>query len=241
MTVEHPPDSTDRKVLLDLFSGLGGFSQAFAEADKWDVVTVEIDPEFSPDVCADIWDLTPSDLAEIIGPWDTLVVLASPPCTQFTLAGNHDSWDHQRQAPRSPEARDAIGLVYHTLGLIRGLDPRYWFLENPRGRLRWVLGQPTGWVSYCQYGHDAMKPTDLWGQHPVMEYKKCQAGADCHETNRPQCDGGLGNTDVLGHKAAERAKVPYELSAAILEAVEGRTEQQTLATVADAAIEEGGR
>jgi len=28
---------------LDLFAGLGGFSAAFAEADGWDVVTVDID------------------------------------------------------------------------------------------------------------------------------------------------------------------------------------------------------
>ena len=67
-------DDTERRVCLDLFSGLGGrrdvehgFSSAFQAADGWDVITVDILDEFNPDLCADVLSLRPSDLLEVIG------------------------------------------------------------------------------------------------------------------------------------------------------------------------------
>ena len=35
--------------VLDLFCGLGGFSQAFEESDRWHVTTVDIEARFDPD------------------------------------------------------------------------------------------------------------------------------------------------------------------------------------------------
>ena len=39
--------------MLDLFSGLGGASRAMRERG-WDVITVDIEPEFNPSIIADI-------------------------------------------------------------------------------------------------------------------------------------------------------------------------------------------
>jgi hypothetical protein len=199
--------------VLDLFAGLGGFSQAFTDSDRWDVTTVEIEERFDPDICADVFELRPSDFEEEFD-----VVLASPPCTQFSTAGNHDAWDFESHEPQTDAAREAVALVYHALGLIRGLSPRYWFLENPQGRLRWFLGRPTGEVTYCQYGRPYMKRTDLWGEHPPMTYRSCSRGRPCHEANVEY--DGTSATRVLGDTPAERAKVPAELSAAIRDACE---------------------
>lgn len=84
-------------VCLDLFSGKGGFSQAFEESEEWEVVTVDVEAEFDPDLCADVLELRPADLLEAIGldrdEIDVLVVLASPPCTDFTLACMNKKWD----------------------------------------------------------------------------------------------------------------------------------------------------
>jgi len=207
---------TDALRCLDLFCGLGGFSQSFADSERWQVTTVDIEDRFDPDIQADVFELRPSD-------FDTEfdVVLASPPCTQFSLAASR----YERFVdgePQTPNARDAVGLVYHTLGLIKGLTPRYWVLENPQGYLRQVLGDPTGRVTYCQYGTDWMKPTDLWGAHPPgLSYRSCAYGDDCHADNTDQAHGGLGNCNVSGTRdPAERAKVPRDLSAAIRDAVE---------------------
>jgi len=206
---------------LDLFCGLGGFSQAFAESDRWQVTTVDIEDRFDPDLTADVFDLRPSEFAQ-----DFDVVLASPPCTQFSLAASrYERFDGSE--PQTDPAADAVALVYHTLGVIRGLSPRYWVLENPQGYLRQVLGDPSGRVTYCQYGADWMKPTDLWGDHPLsLTYRSCSYGDDCHADNTDQAHGGLGNCNVSGTRdPAERAKVPAELSAAIREAVEAAIDE----------------
>jgi hypothetical protein len=80
-------------------------------------------------------------------------------------------------------------------------------------------------VTWCQYGDERMKPTDLWGTHPPMTYRECQTGDGCHVYNTDGAHGGEGNTDWAGtgnryRDPAERAKVPYDLSDAIREACE---------------------
>jgi len=208
--------------VLDLFAGLGGFSQAFVDSERWGVTTVEIEAEFEPDIVADVFELRPSDFDT-----DFDVVLASPPCKYFSAArniteGGDPAWGHGD--PASDSARDAVALVYHTLGLINGLAPHYWFLENPgTGRLSTTIGPPEGRVTYCQYGQSHQKPTDLWGEHPPMSYLRCSPGDDCHERTggyepdrqQPRL-GTLSETD----DPAERAKVPYGLSEAIRDACE---------------------
>lgn len=229
-----------RWVVVDLFAGLGGFSAAFEESDEWEVYTVEINDEFDPDLCADVFELRPDDLLELIGldrdEIDVLVIVASPPCTYFSTAGNHHAWDFETHRPLTEGSRDAVALVFHTIGLIRALDPDFWFLENPQGRLRWFLGEPTGRVTYCQYGRPYMKRTDLWGDHPPMTYRRCSRGSRCHVANVEY--DGTSATRLLGDTHAERSKVPYDLSEAIREAVEdsvaGRSaHQQTWAELSD--------
>lgn len=214
----------DRWVCLDLFAGLGGFSTAFEDSERWDVVTVELEERFDPDVQADVMDLRPADVLGEIGEYDRLVILASPPCTYFSTAGNHDAWDFDTHTPLTDGSRDAVALVFHTIGLIRALDPAHWFLENPQGRLRWFLGKPTGKVTYCQYGRPYMKRTDLWGDHPPMTYRRCSRGSNCHVANVEY--DGTSATRVLGDTHAERSKVPYELSMAIREACEASIEKR---------------
>ncbi|PSQ59077.1 DNA methyltransferase [Halobacteriales archaeon SW_7_71_33] len=205
---------------LDLFAGLGGFSSAFAESEVWAVTTVDIEERFKPDICADVFDLRPSDLGE----YD--VVLASPPCPEFSpaqnLNGKHD-----------PD-EDAIALVHHAIGLAKGIKPEYWVLENPRGRLRSYIGRPETTVTYCQYGQERMKPTDLWGQHPTaFVSQRCDYGDGCHINHR---SGSNAQRDELGMKtAAARSKVPHGLSEAIREACETglRGEAREQATLAE--------
>jgi len=217
---------TDTLHCLDLFCGLGGFSQAFADSERWAVTTVDIDARFDPDIQADVLDLRPSDFTQ-----DFDVVLASPPCTEFSLAAASLERFVDGE-PQTDDARDAVGLVYHTLGLIHGLNPDYWFVENPQGFLRQIIGEPSARVTYCQYGKEYMKPTDLWGEHPAAFLpRSCSYGDDCHTYNTDQEHGGDGNVRTMfqqttsGTNAAERAQVPAELSAAIRDAVEAAIDE----------------
>jgi len=233
-----------RWVCLDLFVGRGGFSQAFRDSDAWDVYGVDVAERFDADLHADVLDLRPDDLLDLVGgdraAIDRFVILAGVPCTVFSPArniteGGDDAWDGDR--PASEQSRDAVALVYHTLGVIKALAPDYWFLENPVGRLRTLLGEPTGTITQCQYGRPYMKPTDLWGDHPDgFAYRSCSAGDGCHNTTgsyEPDRDqprlGVLAESD----DPADRAVLPYELSDTIRRAVEGEFGQQTLAGVAD--------
>ena len=218
--------------VLDLFCGLGGFSQAFEESDRWHVTTVDIEERFDPDIQADVFDLRPSDFDREFD-----VVLASPPCQPFSMAASIEGNVIDGE-PKTEKAKHGVALVYHTLGLIRGLSPTYWFVENPQGYLRQVIGDPTARVTFCQYGAGYMKPTDLWGEHPPMTYRACAYGDDCHAYNTDQEHGGLGNMNVAGRDPAERAKVPEDLSAAIRDACEagldGEVPEQTTLGVVDA-------
>jgi hypothetical protein len=213
--------------VLDLFCGLGGFSAAFEESDRWAVTTVDIEARFDPDITADVFDLRPSDFETEFD-----VVLASPPCDVFSLANTRARyWAADEQTPTDPKSRDHVALIHHTVGLIRGLAPTYWVLENPRGRLRWFLDEPAATVTYCQYGESYQKPTDLWGVHPSgLAYRSCTRGSTCHATVRRDDDhaGALANDN---RDPAKRAKVPYELSESIRDACEaaldGEVAEQT--------------
>ena len=196
--------------VLDLFAGLGGFSQAFVDSERWAVTTVDIEERFDTDIRADVFELRPSDFDR-----DFDVVLASPPCTQFSIAASR-FYRFQAGEPQTEAAADALALVYHTVGLIRGLSPAYWVLENPLGKLRTVWRTQDATVTQCQYGRAIRKPTDLWGTLPPMRFQACSPGDDCHD-NEPR---GMGSGENHVRDPAERAKVPEELSVAIRDACE---------------------
>jgi len=233
-------NGTERKVCLDLFAGLGGFSAAFADASDWDVYTVDVEERFEPDLQADILDLRPDDLLDLVGEYGVLVVLAGHPCTYFTYIrrltkGGDGAWVNGE--PDTESCRDHVAMVYHTLGLIEALSPDYWFLENPRGHLRELIGTPEATVWYCQYGHKTAKPTDLWGEHPpTFTPKTCAYGNDAWDhiktESHKEHGGGSDNRQGLLEEtdSAERAQVPYPLSEAIrdgvYEALSGSVPQQ---------------
>ncbi len=227
------------KVVVDLFAGLRGWSQAFHQDSAWTVYTVDVTETFARELALDPWGLAtltvadhcPHDLvanildvtaAEIRALFDAepdvLVVLASPPCTKFSIASCSTHWKGVYQ-PRSEDAEAARDLVEHTVELIRDLDPDYWFLENPRGMLRRHIGEPQAEIWFCQYGDDAAKPTDLWGHLPnTFEIRQCHNGnEDCHhEPAERGSDSGTQGKD----SSAERARIPAGLSAAVKRAVE---------------------
>jgi len=196
--------------VLDLFCGLGGFSQAFTDRPRWSVTTVDIEERFDPDIVADVFELRPSDFDHEFD-----VVLASPPCTQFSIAASR-FYRFADGEPQTKDAADALALVHHTVGLIRGLSPTFWLLENPVGKLRHVWQPPAATLTQCQYGRAHRKPTDLWGDLPPVAFGKCSPGDGCHD-DEPR---GMGGGENHVRDPAERAKVPAELSDAIRDACE---------------------
>lgn len=210
---------------IDLFSGTNSFSAAFEKSREWDVVTVDLNPddldEIQPDIQADVRDLSADDF-DIDG-YENVVVLASPPCKAFSLAAAHHHMDENVE-PKTDFGEMSIDLVEKTIDLCKSLSPDFWFLENPMGGMRRVmrqkdfgLGEPTGTITWCQYGANRMKKTDLWGDHPEsLVYRCCSNGEDCHASAPRGSKTGTQGID----SSVKRAAIPFGVSLAILEAVE---------------------
>lgn len=199
--------------VLELFSGTRSIGRAF-EAAGHEVFSVDYDEQFAADLHADIEFLTASEVLERFGRPD--VIWASPDCTTYSIAAiSH----HRRKNvetgnldPVSDYAKKCDAVNANVLRLIGELEPRFFFIENPRGGLRKMdFMRGAGHrhtVTYCQYGDKRMKPTDIWTNHPAPRFKPpCRNGAPCHEA-APR-GSKTGTQGIKGSK--DRARIPREL------------------------------
>jgi hypothetical protein len=191
--------------MLDLFSGLGGASEAFVRAG-WDVVRVENNPLLSdPESEFYVPGTTHNDILELRRPYHFGepfdFVWASPPCTEFSNAYG---------AP-IPKARRAgveftpdLEPVLKAKEIIDYLNPKYWAIENVAGSNKWIsqaLGIPP-WQIIGQYY--------LWGRFPFVTMDI--------DWRHSKYDNDSWSTDPL--RANKRAKIPLELSEKFRLAVE---------------------
>jgi site-specific DNA-cytosine methylase len=148
---------------------------------------VDIEESMNPDLCIDVMDLTSEMIIQKFGRPD--IIWASPPCTKFSVASIGRNWIKEPDGnilSKNKDAEEAKNIVIHTINLIKELNPKYYFIENPRGMLRKMpfmqdLNRYT--VTYCQYGDTRMKPTDIWTNHPNPNFKPiCKNGDPCHES-----------------------------------------------------------
>lgn len=200
--------------VLDLFAGLKGWSEPFAERGH-EVFSIELDKGFPGiSLYADIINVTKADI-----PWQPDIILASPPCQGFSVMCIGRNWNKDH-TPKTDKARQSITLVEKTLSLIADLAPQYFVIENPRAKLRKMpqmqhLERRT--VTYCQYGENRMKPTDLWGRFPASLNlaPMCKNGMPCHVA-APRGS----TTGTQGMDSAESAKIPAPLALSVCLAAE---------------------
>lgn len=202
--------------VLDLFSGLKGWSTPWADRGH-ETFAIDIDRRFDADAYIDISNV--HEVLEIL-PWQPDVILASPPCNAFSVMSMARNWTHSGE-PKTLTAVIGQRLVLATLKIVNITKPRYWVLENPRARLRTLDlldNIPRYTVTYCQYGEDRMKPTDLWGVLPesLVLRPMCKNGDPCHvRAPRGSRTGTQGGVDSI-----RSAMIPYELSKEICLAAE---------------------
>lgn len=214
--------------VLELFAGTRSIGKAF-EARGHDVFSVEWDKNFDDiNLYKDIGELTANEIIRLFGPPD--VIWASPDCSTYSVAAisHHRKQNEKGELIAATEyARFCDDVNKHVVELIKELDPRYWFIENPRGGLRkmsFMKGLPRYTVTYCQYGDIRMKPTDIWTNHPDPRFKPpCKNGAPCH-ISAPR--GSRTGTQGIG-TSKERAIIPPQLCKHIVDICEGVTTEET--------------
>ena len=123
--------------VLDLFSGLGGFSEAFVLAGD-EVVRIENNPLLSEVPCTQMQNVLEvrdrllrfQEEGQPIREYDLL--LAGPPCREFSLAySSPRSIAHRNGEDYKP----SMELVQATLDIIKITKPRYWVIENVIGSI----------------------------------------------------------------------------------------------------------
>jgi len=219
-----------RYFVIDLFTGSGSWSKPWRTVAER-IWTLDLLPEFDPDICIDIKEVDEELVASITRciPEDAVVVVyASPPCTCFSVASLSTHWDKSDGTfrPKSEGATDALLVIESMIRVIETIDPDYLWVENPRGVLRKLGILPPEWshaeVWYCKYGDERAKPTDLWGIWPESwePRPKCRNGAslkgECHHAPAPRG----ATTGTQGRKGwLARSQIPVDLVLDTKEAV----------------------
>lgn len=198
---------------IELFAGTKSFSKIMAQQGH-STLTVDNDAKLEPDICGDIRTVS-IELGKVDVLW------ASPPCQGFSVAAIGKNWNHDN-TPKTDSARLGIELALRTLDLISRIQPTWYFIENPRGKLRkmdfMINPEKTGTflrvtVTYCQYGDTRMKPTDIWTNAWWWRPKPpCKNGAGCHEAAPRGSSTGTQGIDG----AKDRGRIPPALFEEIL-------------------------
>ena len=155
--------------MLDLFSGLGGASEAFVQHPDWTVIRIDNEPllETVPHTTImDVEDFNPLIVEDIDLVW------ASPPCREFSSA---------RCPPiENPDMR----LVQRTIEIIDAVKPGAWILENVKGAIKHfepILGPPRIILGpYCLWGNFPLFWVDMDG------YSKMEGDTWSDDPLRPQ-------------------------------------------------------
>jgi len=201
--------------MLEIFKGTGSVGR---EAVKmgFDVISIDFDPIFTPEIETDILDW---DFKKFYA--DTKYVpdfiWASPPCNTYSpLAYPLKERNVKNAKPLSERAKIGTKILYKTLDIIdffKSKNSKMGFcIENPRGMMRKdskmkKLHMET--TIYCLYGDRRRKPTNFWSNFK-MNLQPIE-----NEKRTTKCDNTVGVVDV---PLKERYKIPAPLIRKIINA-----------------------
>ena len=192
---------------LDLFCGTKSAARVL-ESHGFQVETVDSDPKRDPSHCVDVMSW---DYRAVYPPGHFDIVVAAPPCTEYSVALN---------GGRARCLEEADAIVRKTLEIIEYLQPKRWWLETPRtgllARRDFMSQYPFVDCDHCQFEDTGyQKPTRFFGSShlaelaPVLcDFKTClglvfpekgSSRAMPHHRNRMGGNGGSAKKEVAYH------------------------------------------
>ncbi len=219
--------------MIDLCSGLGGASKPFIDRG-WSVTRVDNNQKFKDENGTIIMSVKDIEKCGYFVRGETDFVWASPPCDCFSVASLNINWTKRRR-PKHIGVVNAIRNVIWCLDAIEFLKPKFWALENPRGKLRNILSEPG--VIYPGlttdlglWGAKSPKPTDIWGELPKItlpltdvDSKKNTSGTNNGDVNSyqaPMYGNAKKKWNNQSSRLEMRALIPYKLGETIAIAIE---------------------
>lgn len=193
--------------MIDLYSGLGGASEAFIENPGWEVLRID-NNELLKDVPNTVMcDITSEDL--FIGKkWKNCdLVWASPPCLDFSQAYNAPEPTAKRNGE---EFKPDMKPLRSALRIIKAINPKYWVIENVAGASK-IFSREMGVNAPSQI----IGPYFLWGIFPYITMPRSWE----RKKGKTQ-DWNIG--DPL--RANKRAIVDYEISEQLRRVIEEQTQ-----------------
>jgi len=199
------------KIFIDLFSGLGGASQAFEAATDWRTIKIDNNIELL-DHNRGLQILDISDTEEVIRMIETqfpngchlncdkLVIWASPPCTEFSYA--NATRNHRQTA----EDFD-LTLIEAALQIIDHFQPDHWIIENVHGLVP-IMDSEFNMMPTQSIGSIVM-----WGDFPLIGIRARDSWL--HR-----------KLDAKGSRSLRpnyRAKIPEGISSGLLASLECQT------------------
>lgn len=195
------------KHMLDLFSGLGGASEAMVQDDTWSVLRIENNPLLGG-VPFTVIDDVKNIADNIFGP-DNIkqkidLIWASPPCRDFSSGYS---------SPKSIWCREHgiesyepnMELLQAAIRIIEIVKPKYWVIENVVGSIRYFeeyLGEP----------RQIIGPYVLWGNFPLLDCKP--------EMILPKSSKDVHSSNPL--RSNYKAKVDIHISRTLKETIESQ-------------------
>lgn len=189
------------RVMVDLFSGLGGASEAMVQSPNWEVRRFDNNP-----LLEDVPHTTIGDLRIVPQNWwneKVDLLWASPPCLEFSQAYSAPEVIARREGRvHEPD----LSLVELAIRVREWMEPEWFVLENVAGSIKHLLpllGEPTQIIGQFI----------LWGRFPHIAMPRGWVHS--------KYENDAWSSDPL--RSNKRAKIPIEISQGLLEAIETQT------------------
>jgi len=191
--------------MVDLYSGLGGASEAMLRSGDWEVLRIEANEELLGEV-PNTWFFDVKELPKrgnyLSVPPEMTLLWASPPCTDFSQGYNAPKVKARREG-RSFEPD--MSLIEAAIELRTIWNPKFWCFENVIGAIehfRPLLGEPSQIIG----------PFVLWHNLPQIVMSP---------DFKHQSKVALSGSNPMS--ANLRGKLPIELSEAVMAAATAPT------------------